>query len=86
MEISKINFNESSPETVLKESLGHTKIEVLVGSLFGPIVALPGIFFIGSPLHILQMIGLFSVCDRRKTYIWSYARLSNDEMHRLGYG
>ena len=60
-QISKINFNESSPETVLKESLGHTKIEVLVGSFLGPTVALPGIFFIGSPLHILQMIGLVSV-------------------------
>ena len=60
-QISKINFNESSPETVLKESLGHTKIEVLVGSFLGPTVALPGIFFIGSPLHLLQMIGLVSV-------------------------
>ena len=60
-QISKDNSNELSSETILKESLGHTKIEVLVGSLFGPIVALPGIFFIGSPLHILQMIGLFSV-------------------------
>ena len=60
-QISKDNSNELSSETILKESLGHTKIEVLVGSIFGPIVALPGIFFIGSPLHILQMIGLFSV-------------------------
>ena len=60
-QISKDNSNELSSETTLKESLGHTKIEVLVGSLFGPIVALPGIFFIGSPLHILQMIGLVSL-------------------------
>ena len=60
-QISKSNSSESSPETTLKESLGHTKIEVLVGSLLGPIVALPGIFFIGSPLHILQMIGLVSL-------------------------
>ena len=60
-QISKDNFNELSSENILKESLGHTKIEVLVGSIFGPIVALPGIFFIGSPLHILQMIGIFSV-------------------------
>ena len=59
--ISKENFNELSSEIILKESLGHTKIEVLVGSLLGPIVALPGIFFIGSPLHILQMMGLVSV-------------------------
>jgi acid phosphatase family membrane protein YuiD len=60
-QISKDNSNKLSSETTLKESLGHTKIEVLVGSILGPIVALPGIFFIGSPLHILQMIGLFSV-------------------------
>ena len=60
-QISKYTSNELSSETTLKESLGHTKTEVLVGSLFGPIVALPGIFFIGSPLHILQMIGLFSL-------------------------
>ena len=60
-QISNVNSKELSSENILKESLGHTKIEVLVGSLLGPIVALPGIFFIGSPLHILQMIGLFSV-------------------------
>ena len=60
-QILKDNSNELSSETNLKESLGHTKIEVLVGSILGPFVALPGIFFIGSPLHILQMIGLFSV-------------------------
>ena len=60
-QISKINPNESFSENYLKESLGHTKTEVLVGSLLGPIVVLPGILFFGSPLHILQMIGLFAV-------------------------
>jgi len=60
-QILKDNSNESSSETTLKESLGHTKLEVLVGSLLGPTVALPGIFFIGSPLHILQMLGLVSL-------------------------
>ena len=60
-QISKENSNELFSETTLKESLGHTKIEVLVGALLGPIVALPGIFFIGSPLHILKMIGLVSL-------------------------
>ena len=59
--ILKDNSNEISDETTLKESLGHTKIEVLVGSLLGPTVALPGILFIGSPLHLLQMIGLVPV-------------------------
>tara|TARA_Y100001968_G_scaffold298695_1_gene308740 strand:- start:3 stop:506 length:504 start_codon:yes stop_codon:yes gene_type:complete len=60
---AKVNqiLNKSSDESILKESLGHTKIEVLVGSLLGPAVALPGIFFIGSPLHLLQIIGLVSV-------------------------
>ena len=60
-QISKDFSKDLSSETTLKESLGHTKIEVFVGSVLGPIVALPGIFFIGSPLHILQMIGLVSV-------------------------
>ena len=60
-QILKDNSNELSSETTLKESLGHTKIEVLIGSILGPIVALPGIFFIGSPLHLLQMIGLVSL-------------------------
>ena len=60
-QMSKVNINESSTENTLKESLGHTKIEVLVGSLLGPTIALPGILFIGSPLHLLQMIGLVSV-------------------------
>ncbi len=60
-QILKNNSNELSSDNTLKESLGHTKIEVLVGSILGPIVALPGIFFIGSPLHILQMIGLVSL-------------------------
>ena len=60
-QISQSFSNQSSTEVSLKESLGHTKMEVLVGSIFGPTVALPGIFFIGSPLHLLQMIGLLSV-------------------------
>ena len=60
-QISKSNSNESSDEVNLKESLGHTEIEVLVGSILGPTVALPGILFIGSPLHLLQMIGLVPV-------------------------
>ncbi len=54
-------IRRSAGLTAAKESLGHTKIEVLVGSIFGPTVALTGIFFIGSPLHLLQMIGLVSL-------------------------
>ena len=40
----------------LKESLGQTKFEVLVGSFLGPLITLPGMFFIGSPLHIFNLI------------------------------
>ncbi|WP_269622767.1 divergent PAP2 family protein [Prochlorococcus marinus] len=48
----------SQPESPLKESLGHTRIEVLIGSLLGPLIALPGIVLIGSPLHFIQSFGL----------------------------
>ena len=51
---------ESSYNVLLKESLGHTKLEVLIGSILGPMIALPGIFFFGSPLHLLQIIGFYS--------------------------
>ena len=47
----------SPPENLLKENLGHSRLEVLIGGLIGPAIALPGIVFIGSPLHLLQMIG-----------------------------
>ena len=40
----------------LKETLGHTKFEVFVGSLLGPLITLPGIVFIGSPLNIFYLI------------------------------
>jgi len=46
------------PENLLKESLGHSRMQVLVGSLFGPAVALPGLVFVGSPLHLTQLLGL----------------------------
>ncbi|MCT0199050.1 divergent PAP2 family protein [Synechococcus sp. CS-1325] len=41
----------------LKESLGHTRLEVLVGSLIGPAVALSGLALAGSPLQIAQGLG-----------------------------
>ena len=44
----------------LKENLGHSRLEVLVGSIIGPLVTLPGLVFIGSPLHLFQLIGLTS--------------------------
>ena len=43
-------------EVNLKENLGHTKFEVIVGSLLGPLITLPGIVFIGSPLKIFDLI------------------------------
>jgi uncharacterized protein len=38
----------------LKESLGHTRSEVLAGSLIGPAIALTGLALAGSPLRIAQ--------------------------------
>ena len=43
-------------QVTLKETLGHTKFEVIVGSLLGPLITLPGIVFIGSPLNIFYLI------------------------------
>ena len=42
----------------LKENLGHTRLEVLVGSLMGPAVALPGLAYVGSPLELAHTLGL----------------------------
>jgi len=43
-------------ENPLKENLGHTKLEVLAGSVMGPLVALPGLALIGTPLHLIQQV------------------------------
>jgi acid phosphatase family membrane protein YuiD len=45
----------------LKENLGHTRLEVLVGSLMGPLVALPGLVWVGSPLLLARHWGLLAV-------------------------
>ena len=55
-EVPLENWTAPLPQP-LKESLGHTRLEVLVGSLIGPAVALPGLFFVGSPYHLAQMFG-----------------------------
>jgi acid phosphatase family membrane protein YuiD len=49
---------ESAPVPLLplKENLGHTKLEVLVGSVMGPAVALPGLVLIGSPIDLLARV------------------------------
>ena len=46
-----------TPEKPLKESLGHSRLQVLVGSLMGPAIALPGLEFVGSPLHLVTRLG-----------------------------
>ena len=45
------------PSKPLKESLGHSRLQVLVGSVMGPAVALPGLVFVGSPLQLLADLG-----------------------------
>ena len=40
----------------LKERLGHSRLEVLVGSLMGPSIALIGLSYVGSPLQLAQTI------------------------------
>ena len=57
VEINKLSKKiDPKSQVDLKETLGHTKFEVIVGSLLGPLITLPGIFFIGSPLKIFYLI------------------------------
>ena len=57
IEINKISRElDKNKEIFLKESLGHTKLEVVVGSLLGPLITLPGIVYLGSPYEIFSMI------------------------------
>ena len=56
-EINKLSKKlDPKSELFLKETLGHTKIEVMVGSFLGPLITLPGMFFLGSPLKIFDLI------------------------------
>ena len=56
-EINKLSKTlDPESELKLKDTLGHTKIEVMVGSLLGPLITLPGMFFLGSPLKIFELI------------------------------
>jgi acid phosphatase family membrane protein YuiD len=54
-----IGSAEPAPKP-LKENLGHTRLEVLIGALMGPLVALPGLVLAGSPLHLAQSLGWFT--------------------------
>ena len=56
-EINKLSKKlDPKSKMSLKENLGHTKFEVIVGSLLGPLITLPGIVYIGSPLNIFDLI------------------------------
>ena len=56
-EINKLSKKlDPQSELLLKETLGHTKIEVMVGSFLGPLITLPGMFFLGSPLKIFDLV------------------------------
>ena len=56
-EINKLSKKlDPKSELFLKETLGHTKTEVMVGSFLGPLITLPGMFFLGSPLKIFDLI------------------------------
>ena len=56
-EINKISKTlDPKSETILKENQGHTKTEVMVGSFLGPLITLSGMFYLGSPQNILNLI------------------------------
>ncbi len=56
-EINKLSKKlDPKSQVALKETLGHTKFEVIVGSLLGPLITLPGIVFIGSPRNIIDLL------------------------------
>ena len=56
-EINKLSKElDPKSEVDLKETLGHTKFEVFVGSILGPLITLPGVVFIGSPQDIFDLI------------------------------
>ena len=57
IEINKISRElDKNKKIYLKEALGHTKLEVVVGSIVGPLITLPGIVYLGSPYDIFSMI------------------------------
>ena len=59
--LTAARVNEMGPTPKpLKENLGHTRLEVLIGALIGPLVALPGLVLAGSPLHLAQGLGWFT--------------------------
>jgi acid phosphatase family membrane protein YuiD len=55
---ARVNTLSNAALDPLKENLGHTRLEVLIGSLIGPAVALPGLVLVGSPLQLAINWGL----------------------------
>ena len=55
---ARVNTLSNAALDPLKENLGHTRLEVLIGSLIGPAVALPGLVLVGSPLQLAIHWGL----------------------------
>tara|TARA_Y100000589_G_scaffold97480_1_gene92070 strand:- start:6773 stop:7252 length:480 start_codon:yes stop_codon:yes gene_type:complete len=57
IEINKLS-KKINPESAnqLKEKLGHSRLEVVVGSILGPLITLPGIEFVGSPQNIIDKL------------------------------
>ena len=56
-EINKLSKSLDEKSNLnLKETLGHSKLEVIVGSILGPLISLPGIVFIGSPSNIFHYL------------------------------
>ena len=56
-QINKISKELDNKSLItLKETLGHTKLEVIVGAIIGPLVVIPGIVLLGSPENILSLI------------------------------
>ena len=56
-EINKLSKSFDEKSTLnLKETLGHSKLEVFVGSILGPLISLPGLVFIGPPSNIFNFI------------------------------
>ena len=56
-EINKLSkLVDESSTLYLKETLGHSKLEVFVGSILGPLISLPGLVLIGPPSNFLNFI------------------------------
>tara|TARA_Y100001978_G_scaffold128728_1_gene114966 strand:+ start:139 stop:618 length:480 start_codon:yes stop_codon:yes gene_type:complete len=56
-EINKLSKSLDEKSSLnLKENLGHSKLEVIVGSILGPLISLPGIVYFGSPLNIFRYL------------------------------